>query len=130
MPVQTYNVTEYLDKKLCEVYENEAIFDKFDLQVSPSSSMVLTGSYNSSAHIIDLQTRTNTTIEVKFMDKRGKHVGRTLPYKGKRVNGSTINEDNNQVNTHQKTTMGAWHPTENTIALAKHNSLFLYTEKR
>ena len=30
-PVRSFNVTEYLDKKLCEVYENEAIFDKFDL---------------------------------------------------------------------------------------------------
>ena len=30
-PVQTLNVTEYLDKKLCEVYGNERIFDKFDL---------------------------------------------------------------------------------------------------
>ena len=30
-PVQTLNVTEYMDKKLCEVYENERIFDKFDL---------------------------------------------------------------------------------------------------
>ena len=26
--------------------------------------------------------------------------------------------------------MGAWHPTENTFAVAKHNSLFIYTEKR
>lgn len=30
-PVQTLNVTEYLDMTLCEVYENERIFDKFDL---------------------------------------------------------------------------------------------------
>jgi len=30
-PVQTLNVTEYLDTKLCEIYESERIFDKFDL---------------------------------------------------------------------------------------------------
>lgn len=30
-PVAVFNVTEYLDKKLCEVYESERIFDKFDL---------------------------------------------------------------------------------------------------
>lgn len=53
-PVQTFNVTEYLDKKLCEVYESERIFDRFDLQVSPDSRMVLTGSYHSHAHVIDL----------------------------------------------------------------------------
>ena len=26
--------------------------------------------------------------------------------------------------------MGSWHPKENTFAVAKHNSLFLYTAKR
>jgi len=31
MPFKTYNVTDYLEKKLCEVYESETIFDKFDL---------------------------------------------------------------------------------------------------
>jgi serine/threonine-protein phosphatase 2A regulatory subunit B len=30
-PVKNYNVTDYLEKKLCEVYESETIFDKFDL---------------------------------------------------------------------------------------------------
>lgn len=31
MPFKSYNVTDYLEKKLCEVYESETIFDKFDL---------------------------------------------------------------------------------------------------
>ena len=53
-PVQTLNVTEYLDKNLCELYESERIFDKFDLQVSPDSRMVLTGGYHSCTHVIDL----------------------------------------------------------------------------
>ena len=30
----------------------------------------------------------------------------------------------------QRITMGAWHPKENTFAVAKHNSMFIYTEKR
>lgn len=37
-PFRSFNVTDYLEKKLCEVYENEAIFDKFDLQISPDST--------------------------------------------------------------------------------------------
>lgn len=54
MPFKTYNVTDYLEKKLCEVYESETIFDKFDLQISPDSNLILTGSYNSNAHVIDI----------------------------------------------------------------------------
>lgn len=80
-----FNVTEYLEKKLCEVYESENIFDKFDLQVSPDSSMVLTGGYNANVHVIDIKNQTNCQIDVKFMDKRGKNVGTYRAYKGKKV---------------------------------------------
>lgn len=55
-PCRTFNVTDYLEKKLCEVYESETIFDKFDLEISPDSSQVLTGAYNSCAHVIDIQS--------------------------------------------------------------------------
>ena len=54
LPFRTFNVTDYLEKKLCEVYESETIFDKFDLQVSPDSTQILTGAYNSNAHVIDV----------------------------------------------------------------------------
>jgi len=30
-PCKVFNVTDYLEKKLCELYESENIFDKFDL---------------------------------------------------------------------------------------------------
>ena len=74
-PVRSFNVTDYMEKRLCEVYESEAIFDKFDLQISPDATNVLTGSYNSNAHLIDLVKQTNLTLDVKYMDKRGKNVG-------------------------------------------------------
>lgn len=54
-PCKFLNVTEYLEKKLCEVYESENIFDKFDLQISPDSSMVVTGGYNANVHVIDIK---------------------------------------------------------------------------
>jgi hypothetical protein len=90
-------VTDYLEKKLCDVYESETIFDKFDMQISPDSSMVLTGSYNSNMHLIDMNNQTNTTIDVKFMDKRGKNVGQVRNYKGKRVQGAMTNANGEPV---------------------------------
>lgn len=84
-PTKALYVTDYLEQKLCEVYENETIFDKFDLAVSPDSNTLLTGSYNSNAHVIDLNSNSNTVIDVKFMDKRGKNVGTPRYYKGKRL---------------------------------------------
>jgi len=74
--IQTFNVTDYLEHSLVEVYENERIFDKWDLQVSPCSTMVLTGAYNSNAHVLNMQKeRINATIAVHYMDRRGKTVG-------------------------------------------------------
>lgn len=81
-------MTDYLEKKLCEVYENETIFDKFDLQISPDSTQILTGAYNSSAHVIDVQSGSNCAIDVRFMDKRGKGVGSYRQYRGRRIQPS------------------------------------------
>lgn len=68
------------------MYENDAIFDKFDLQISPDSSQILTGGYNASAHVIDVKNSTNTSIEANYiMSGRGHVVGETRPYKGRTV---------------------------------------------
>lgn len=53
--------------------------------MSPCSTMALTGAYNSNAHVLDMQRRINTTLEVKFMDKRGMFAGIPRAYKGKRL---------------------------------------------
>ena len=69
------------------------------------------------------------------MDKRGKNVGTYKAYKGKKVvsqnqQDSTTKDEPAKIDMTQKIKMGAWHPQENTFAVAKHNSLFIYTEKR
>lgn len=35
-----------------------------------------------------------------------------------------------KIDMSQKIVKGTWHPYENTFAVARHNSLFIYTEKR
>ena len=47
--------------------------------------MVLTGGYNSNAHLIDIKNQTNCCFDIKFMDKRGKNIGSYRPYKGKKI---------------------------------------------
>jgi len=104
--------------------------------VSPCGRYLLTGAYNSSAHLIDMQgdgeVPHNVTIDVKFMEKRGKTVGFQRPYKGRRVTGSLVNSNGEPVqhDLTKKIELGAWHPKQNTFAVGKHNSLYLYSEKR
>ncbi|CCE72750.1 Piso0_000344 [Millerozyma farinosa CBS 7064] len=45
-PLKTINVHEHLRDRLCDTYENDAIFDKFEVQFSGDNKSVLTGSYN------------------------------------------------------------------------------------
>ncbi len=46
-PVTTVNLFEPLKSKLCELYENECIFDKFSMSSSADSNYFVTGNFNS-----------------------------------------------------------------------------------
>lgn len=45
-------------------------------------------------------------------------------------NGEFISNQVPSSEVSYRITMGTWHPKENTFAVARHNSLFLYSEKR
>ncbi|KAK6201097.1 protein phosphatase PP2A regulatory subunit B [Scheffersomyces amazonensis] len=45
-PIKTINVHEHLRERLCDTYENDAIFDKFEVQFSGDNKSIMTGSYN------------------------------------------------------------------------------------
>ncbi|KAJ9692117.1 hypothetical protein PVL29_011277 [Vitis rotundifolia] len=45
-PVSTFQVHEYLRPKLCDLYENDSIFDKFECCLSGDGMRVATGSYS------------------------------------------------------------------------------------
>lgn len=52
-PVTTIPIFEPLKSKLCELYENECIFDKFSISSSPDSNYFVTGNFNNTFHLID-----------------------------------------------------------------------------
>jgi len=96
------------------------------MAISPDSTRLLTGAYDSSTHVIDLQAETLCAIDVSFNEKRGQRVGLTRGYRGRRV--CPANE--RQPDVSQKVALCAWHPRENTVAVAKYNALFVYTERK
>lgn len=52
-------------------------------------------------------------------------MGSLRGYRGRRLNPLL---NGRAPDMSQKVALGAWHPKENTFAVAKHNSLFVYTE--
>lgn len=53
-PLVTKSVYEPLKSKLCDFYENDCIFDKFDLTVSNCSKYFATGIYDNKFHIMSV----------------------------------------------------------------------------
>ena len=45
--LQTISINDGLKSMLCELYESDCIFDKFEIALSPDGSRVLTGNYGS-----------------------------------------------------------------------------------
>lgn len=62
-PLKTIHIHEQLRPKLCDLYENDCIFDKFECAFSPDGNNVMTGSYHNMFHVYDRWGRTDSCIE-------------------------------------------------------------------
>lgn len=62
-PIECYPVHEYLRSKLCSLYENDCIFDKFECCWSGNDSQIMTGSYNNFFRVFDRTTKRDLTLE-------------------------------------------------------------------
>lgn len=65
-PLKTINVHKYLKEKLCDTYENDAIFDKFEVQMSNDNKSIMTGTYNNNFIIYPKAVNTESNSQNKF----------------------------------------------------------------
>jgi serine/threonine-protein phosphatase 2A regulatory subunit B len=56
-------VHEYLRSKLCSLYENDCIFDKFECCWNGNDTAIMTGSYNNFFRMFDRNLRKEVTYE-------------------------------------------------------------------
>ncbi|TQE05678.1 hypothetical protein C1H46_008697 [Malus baccata] len=136
-PVQTFQVHEYLRPKLCDLYENDSIFDKFECCLSGDGSRVATGSYSNLFRVFGSATGSTeaTTLEASKNPMRRQvqtpsRPSRSLSSSITRVvrRGAEIPGVDANGNCYDFTTKLlhlAWHPTENSIACAAANSLYI-----
>ena len=62
-PVRTIKVHEHLRSKLCELYESDCIFDKFECRWGHDSNHVCTGTYDNKLLLWDLNGEGHTALE-------------------------------------------------------------------
>ncbi|CAG0899347.1 unnamed protein product [Darwinula stevensoni] len=127
-PVETFHVHEYLRSKLCSLYENDCIFDKFECCWSGNDQVIMTGSYNNFFRVFDRTTKRDVTLEASKEIAKPKTI-----LKPKKVNaGGRRKRDEIMVECldfNKKILHTAWHPTENIIAVAATNNLYLFQDR-
>ncbi|XP_063933806.1 serine/threonine-protein phosphatase 2A 55 kDa regulatory subunit B delta isoform-like isoform X2 [Zophobas morio] len=103
-PVETYNIHERLNNNLCELYENDCIFDKFECSWDGSNQSVVTGSYDNIFRVFGTKENLELSIE------------------------STQRELFSNVNFNKKILHTTWHPAADLIALAAANNLYTFVK--
>ncbi|XP_006466072.1 serine/threonine protein phosphatase 2A 55 kDa regulatory subunit B beta isoform isoform X2 [Citrus sinensis] len=140
-PVATFQVHEYLRPKLCDLYENDSIFDKFECCLSGDGLRVATGSYSNLFRVFGCAPGSTeaTTLEASKNPMRRQVQTPSRPSRSlssitrvvrrESVAGSDVPGVDTNGNSFDFTTKLlhlAWHPTENSIACAAANSLYMY----
>nr|GEY82480.1 serine/threonine protein phosphatase 2A 55 kDa regulatory subunit B beta isoform-like isoform X2 [Tanacetum cinerariifolium] len=109
-PVSTFQVHEYLRPRLCDLYENDSIFDKFDTEAT-----TLEASKNPMRRQVQSPSRPSRSLSSSI----SRVVRRGGESPGHDTNGNSLDFTTKLLHL-------AWHPTENSIACAAANSLYMY----
>uniref|UniRef100_A0A8C7THG1 Serine/threonine-protein phosphatase 2A 55 kDa regulatory subunit B n=1 Tax=Oncorhynchus mykiss TaxID=8022 RepID=A0A8C7THG1_ONCMY len=127
-PVQTYQVHDYLRGKLCSLYENDCIFDKFECVWNGSDSVIMTGSYNNFFRMFDRNTKKDVTLEASRENSKPRAIlkPRKVCVGGKRRKDEVTVDS---LDFSKKILHSTWHPQENIIAVAASNNLYIFQDK-
>jgi len=125
-PVMTIPIHEYLNMHLCDLYENDCIFDKFECDSSADGSQFITGSYNNNFVLHNTKTKESITIEaLKDPPKRPK-AAKLRNTKKEKEKPKTDAPNVNLMDFGKKALHVAWHPRMNAVAVAGLNKLYIY----
>ncbi|KAI0966987.1 protein phosphatase PP2A regulatory subunit B [Xylaria arbuscula] len=148
-PVKTIPIHEHLRPRLCDTYENDSIFDKFEVVFSGDAKNVMTGSYNNNFMIYpsDPEKETEVVLQADKSAFKAKKVGIPTPINsatsptttnGSKKGGSRAGSpaagagqgqrmrketDADQIDFNKKILHMSWHPFEDSIAIAATNNV-------
>lgn len=112
-PLRVVKFHDHLIPKLCDLYENDSIFDKFECSWNGNSFRLLTGSYNNNFYICDAF---------------GNHITPMTALKPNAAKAATYNPGQH-LDSSQKVLHTAWHPQHDIIALGAKDFGYLYVRK-
>ncbi|KAI9319723.1 WD40-repeat-containing domain protein [Dichotomocladium elegans] len=131
-PVATLNVNDNMRSRLCDLYENDCIFDKFECTFSGDGANLMTGSYSNNLYIYNRDTLAEINLQADKSAFKAKRLGSA---KNKLTLGANRNggakgrrDDMDNADFNKKILHASWHPNENSIAVAATNNLFIFTQ--
>ncbi|KAJ0008350.1 hypothetical protein Pint_28807 [Pistacia integerrima] len=136
-PVATFQVHEYLRPKLCDLYENDSIFDKFECCLSGDGLRVATGSYSNLFRVFGCAPGSTEAATLEASKNPMRRQVQTPSRPSRSLSSITrvvrrgpdspgVDANGNSFDFTTKLLHLAWHPTENSIACAAANSLYMY----
>lgn len=144
-PIKTINIHEQLRERLCDTYENDAIFDKFEVQFSGDNKSVMTGSYNNNFMIYQNSVSPECSITEQENEREIVLQADKSAFKVKKGGNNNNNNNNNNGNNKRKNLSMinkfdadsidfkksilhlSWHPMENSVAIAATNNLYIFS---
>lgn len=120
--LKTIHIHDHLRSKLCDLYENDCIFDKFECSTSYDGNLLLTGSYHNTFNIYDRLSNNEVQLEATKVASKVKKPVKMKPAKKK--SKDELNPDN--LDFSKKMLHVAWHPWEKLVAVGASNNLFLF----
>lgn len=149
-PVKTIPIHDHLRPRLCDTYENDSIFDKFEVVFSGDAKNVMTGSYNNNFMIYpsDPEKETEVVLQADKSAFKAKKVGVPTPINSMSPTNATAKDkkggsragspaagaagqggrmkketDADQIDFNKKILHMSWHPFEDSIAIAATNNV-------
>lgn len=156
-PVKTIPIHEHLRPRLCDTYENDSIFDKFEVVFSGDAKNVMTGSYNNNFMIYpsDPDKEVEVVLQADKSAFKAKKVGVPTPINsstsptatnGGKKGGSRAGSpaagasgqggrmrketDADQIDFNKKILHMSWHPFEDSIAIAATNNVSVKVDRK
>jgi serine/threonine-protein phosphatase 2A regulatory subunit B len=129
-PIMVVPVHDAIKPKLCDLYENDSIFDKFECSFTFDGSQVMSGSYSNLIRFTPIKDRTNSTVVqadkgIFRASKKGSRSKLSGSKSAARLDDPTMA---GELDFERKILHAALHPRENTVAVAALCNLFIFSQ--
>lgn len=116
-PVKTFPVHEHLRPKLCDLYEKDCIFDKFEASFNHDGQYVLSGSYQNCFHLLSTDGRQQDMVLEASQTPHRRRMQNT------RGRAGALTEP---IDFSRRILHAAFHPHQNVIAVAATSTLYIF----